>query len=1138
MSEQQRIADQQARSRALDPCTSFIVQAPAGSGKTGLLTQRFLVLLAGVEVPEEVVAITFTRKAAAEMRQRLLQALEQAQSNRPPEQDHERHTWALARRVLARDQEQGWQLLDHPARLCIQTIDSLCTALARQMPVLSQFGAVPAIAEDARPLYLEAARNTLDGLECKAEWSDAVAHLVRHLDGRLDKLQGLISAMLARRDQWLRHIMDPELKRNNLEEAMACLVAEALRELANLVPGACVPELLELLRFAAANLQGKDSPIAACVDLEDLPGVQVTDRPQWEGLAALLLTGKGSWRKQVTKNVGFPASSSTKNPEEKDRFTQLKQRMVTLLGILQDDEAFREQLALLRELPPTQYTDGEWEILQALVTVLRLAAAHLELVFSQTGQVDFPALLQAAIRALGEPEAPTDLALALDYRIHHLLVDEFQDTSFNQLTLLKGLTTGWQPGDGRTLFVVGDPMQSIYRFREAEVGLFLAAGAHGIGQVPLEPLQLSVNFRSQQGIIDWINQNFPQVLPAKDHIADGAVSYAPAIAIHPPQAGNAVTVYPSLQRDDRAEAQQVVSIVQQARTAHPDGTTAILVRGRAHLVQIVQRLRKARIRFQAVEIERLAQRPVVQDLLALTRALCHVGDRIAWLAVLRAPYCGLTIEDLYALAGNDTGQTIIDLLHQQPRIAQLSEDGRNRITRVLPVLDTALSEQARCPLHSYVEGVWIALGGPACVTNETDLQDADVYLQLLEKLGNEGDMPDIHELTRQVEQLFALPDVKADESLQIMTIHKAKGLEFDTVIVPGLGRSPRHAEDKLLHWLVRSCETGTRPAEARDLLLAPISAQGEDKNPMSAYLQRLDKTKGYFEGSRLLYVAATRARLRLYLLGHVGVQEQDDGLKLKTPPGDTLLAKLWPVVKSHFQSHLTEHGIETAPHAEGPESTVQITSRTRLALDWTVPSPPESVPVTDTATEQGTEALLEFDWAGETARHVGTVVHRLLQHIGQVGVDHVVPEDLLRFQHLGRTMLARLGVAEARLDAAVAEIDAALQTTLEDERGRWILSGQHHHASCELAISGLHNGTVEHMVIDRTFVDEQGICWIIDYKTGAHTGGRLEEFLDRELARYHQQLERYARFMQKMQAKPIRLALYFPRFRGWREWEL
>lgn len=1133
MSEQQRIADQDARSRALDASKSFIVQAPAGSGKTALLSQRFLVLLAGVDAPEEIVAITFTRKAASEMRQRILQALQQAGNDQPPEMDHERRTWELAQRALARDQQQGWQLLDNPSRLRIQTIDSLCTALARQMPILSRFGSVPAIAEDAGSLYLEAARNTLAELASSAKWSDAIAHLVQHLDNRLDKLQGLISTMLARRDQWLRHVADPDhpdLERENLEAAMARLVTDALHELAKHVPAACGPELIELVRFAAGNLD-TDSPVAACSELGELPGWQVEDRRQWHGVAEMLLTKGGTWRKRLTRNEGFPASSSAENQQEQALFNEMKQRMTTLLDSLQGEDAFREQLALLRQLPPHQYTNGEWETLQDLVELLRVAAAHLELVFSERGQVDFPALVQAAIRALGDPEAPTDLALALDYRIRHLLVDEFQDTSFNQYALLKRLTAGWQPEDGHTLFVVGDPMQSIYRFREAEVGLFLAAREHGIGQVLLEFLRLSVNFRSQQGIVDWINQHFPEVLPADDDVAGGAVSYAPSTAFHPPLARDAVIVHASLERDDINEAQQVVSIVQQAKTEHPDGTTAILVRSRTHLEQIVTQLQKAGLRFQAVEIKRLAQRPVVQDLLALTRALNHSGDRIAWLAVLRAPYCGLTLEDLHTLAGDDSARTMHELLHQEQRIDQLSEDGRCRIVRVLPVLDTALSEQARRSLRSNVEGVWIALGGPACVTDETDLEDAEVYFQLLERLGNAGEVPDIHELNKQVEQLFALPDVVADDSLQLMTVHKAKGLEFDTVILPGLGRSPRQDDAKLLHWLERGHESGDS-----ELLLAPISAHGEDKNPMAAYLQQLDKARGRFEDSRLLYVAATRAKQRLHLLGHVGIQETDAGFDLSQPPRDSLLARLWPVVENDFQSLLAALGDEMQLQKDVLEPAAHTAVRTRLALDWSLPAPPESVQIAGTAVASAAEEVLEFDWAGETARHVGTVVHRLLQYLGKLGIDHIESADVRRFEPVGRNMLACLGVPEARLKVAVEEICAALQAALEDQRGQWILSGQHQQASCELALSGIRDGGIDRMVIDRTFVDEHGTRWIIDYKTGTHTGGGVDEFLDREQQRYRQQLQRYASIMSKMEANPIRLGLYFPLLGGWREW--
>src|SRR3954468_7903565 len=112
------VADAADRERALDPRSSFIVQAPAGSGKTELLIQRVLRLLAGVERPEEILAITFTRKAAAEMRRRVLEALHAARAGvDPPEAPHKRLTFALAKAALARDRERGWRLLENPARL-------------------------------------------------------------------------------------------------------------------------------------------------------------------------------------------------------------------------------------------------------------------------------------------------------------------------------------------------------------------------------------------------------------------------------------------------------------------------------------------------------------------------------------------------------------------------------------------------------------------------------------------------------------------------------------------------------------------------------------------------------------------------------------------------------------------------------------------------------------------------------------------------------------------------------------------------------------------------------------------------------------------------------------------------------------
>ncbi|TMH97785.1 MAG: hypothetical protein E6H43_17520, partial [Betaproteobacteria bacterium] len=159
------IADQESRDRALDPKRSFIVQAPAGSGKTDLLVKRYIKLLGVVEKPEEILAITFTIKAAAEMRQRVLEKI--ASPGTAP-------------------------------RLRIQTIDAFCTALTRQMPVLSRFGAQPAIVEEAGEHYREAASRTLIDL------SPQVERVLAHLDNNVETATSLVAAMLAKRDQWLR----------------------------------------------------------------------------------------------------------------------------------------------------------------------------------------------------------------------------------------------------------------------------------------------------------------------------------------------------------------------------------------------------------------------------------------------------------------------------------------------------------------------------------------------------------------------------------------------------------------------------------------------------------------------------------------------------------------------------------------------------------------------------------------------------------------------------------------------------------------------------------------------------------------------------------------------------------------------
>ncbi len=719
-------ADQLARERALDPACSFIVQAPAGSGKTELLARRFLRLLSTVEAPEEIVAITFTRKAAAEMRHRILAALGLA-GGPEPEEVHRKDLWRLGVAARARDEALGWQLTNSPARLRVQTIDSLCAALARQMPVLSHLGAVPEVTEAAEALYSEAARRTLAALDDEEGSAivGALGVIYRHLDGNLGKLEELLVAQLARRDQWLRlvaRLRGGTSSRAALEAALERVVSDHLVALRRAAPAGLETDLPPLVRGAVKRLraQSPQHPLSCLGALGGLPGDRVADVSLWLGLGDFLLTAGGDVRKRVTVSEGFPPGSQAKDD---------KARMVALLERLRDSLPFVEALVGVRTLPEMRYTDAQWEVVQALVDVLLRAAAELRLVFAETGEVDFIEVAQAALRALGDDEEPTDLALRLDYQVRHLLVDEFQDTSLSQFQLLRRVTAGWEPGDGRTLFAVGDPMQSIYRFREAEVGLFLQAKSSGVGPLPVEPLTLSENFRSQSGIVDWVNRTFKDVLPAREDPDAGAVPYAPSTAFHGPGPNPAVSVHPLFGDDKVAEGALVADLV---RSRLDSGCTSIAVlgRSRSHLAPVASELATRGIPFRAVDTEPLSARPVVQDLLALTRALSHPGDRLAWLAVLRAPWCGLELADLLAVAG-DGSMTLWGRVCDTGVLEALSPPGRERVRRLVAALESAIHRRRRNGLRRWVEGAWLALGG-AATAGAARLGEAEAFFAVLE----------------------------------------------------------------------------------------------------------------------------------------------------------------------------------------------------------------------------------------------------------------------------------------------------------------------------------------------------------------------------------------------------------------------
>ncbi len=1154
MTEADLILDTNERQRALNPTQSFIVQAPAGSGKTGLLIQRYLRLLATVDAPEEVVAITFTRKAAAEMRERVLDALEAAKGSvGVADSAYEELTRKLSMAVLQRDIQASWQIVENPVRLRIQTIDSLCASLTRQMPMLSKFGAQPETIEDASRFYLEAARAAIALVEQDHSVAHDVEHLLIHLDNDMVRIEMLLSEMLARRDHWLRHLCGKT--RDELEISLKKARLSALQHTAGLFPESMQDELFQLVRYAAANLitDGKSSPISICDGLVAFPDDADQCIEHWCGIAELLLTKTGDWRKTVDVRLGFPTG---KTKAEKEEAKAWKSRIIIFINTLKTNHVLCQVLHAMRLLPPPGYTDKQWEILGAITRLLPFAVAQLKIIFQASGKVDFTEVAQGATQALGDPEMPTDLALALDFRIKHLLIDEFQDTSISQYQLIEKLVAGWEEGDGRSLFAVGDPMQSIYRFREAEVGLFLQARKIGLGGLDLQPIILNANFRSQKGIVDWVNATFEAIMPVNEDIATGAVTYSSSVATHAVLDDSAVTVHPFFENNHTEEAEKVVEIVLQSQNKNPSASIAILVRNRNHLKEIIAKIKEFGLRFRAVEIEALVHKPVVQDLLTLTRALINLADRLAWLSLLRAPWCGLTLADLHALVAcdhkncGDNGavkhSTIWEMLLEENNLQAISADGKKRLCRVREILESCIMYRCRQPLRVTIETAWQALGGPVNMGLSAHA-DVMLFFDYLEKHEEAGEIVDINYFEEGLNKLYASPDLGAEDGLQIMTIHKAKGLEFDTVIVPGLARKPRNNSKQLLKWMERPtdiCLEG-RSVDEADLLLAPIQETGEEENLIYKWIAKLDREKELFEAERLLYVAATRAKKSLHLLGCIDLTTNGDGsISLGTPAENSLLGRLWPVVQTAFEERVGPLNINEMYQWEEKKVATIKSERSfnqslfRLPSDWALPSAPEKIAWQPPHEKREVQDEIEFSWVSEMARHTGNVVHRWLQ---QMAEDEMKGWDVQRIKAMRNTFKRALivnGISgySDELRVAVERIITALSNVINDQRGQWVLGAQQH-AQSELCITGVIDNEPVSLVIDRTFCDLKGNRWVIDYKTSSHEGSDIEEFLDREQVRYQQQLNRYAEIIRHVDHRPVRLGLYFPLLNGWREWQ-
>ena len=1185
--------DESARIDALDTQRSFIVEAPAGSGKTGLLVQRFLKLLAvgaenataesGVDLPEEVLAMTFTRKATAELKERVLTELRAAHDQTPlPENasSFQHETRALALAVLARDARLGWDILHRPQRLNIRSILSVCMEIANARPLLAS-GTAPFRPVDAPvPLYRQAARRTLLQLGGgNGALDHSLQKILLHRDGHFLNCERLIAAMLTTREQWAELVplaaveltddfLDSQV-RPKLERSLEAIVCTGLTRAARAMP----PGLLEELASIAARLGVHPpykldvSPLSLCANKNLPPEAKAEHLDHWIAILTLLLKKDGEWRKRCSRaDLGFEIP--------KHEQTYLEQ----LLTSIQNDELL-EALCAVRALPPAKYPGEQWAVAKSLFHVLRHALAELKVLFVERGECDYTELAVTAREVLTPGNNAVDLYLAAGGRLRHLLVDEMQDTSTGQYDLIRLLTQSWD-GHSQTLFLVGDPKQSIYLFRQARVERFLRTFNEAkLGDVPLTPLRLTANFRSQQSLVNDFNRIFDLIFPrpgdpsllASDTVdvpfveATSTRAKTADIGIHwHASILNEETLDAAIQPTDspsddhiQQEAREIRRIIEQHLAAPEPPRIAVLARARNHLSAIVEELKahdgKAEIPFRALDLDLLNERPEVQDAIALTRALLHPSDRIAWLAVLRAPWCGLSLADLLAVAGDnlDTHASIVELIHS--RRSLLTTEGQRLLDRAWRSLRPAVATLGATSFATHVERTWRSLGGDAPLTSEQQT-NVQRFFKLLQKLESRDGRINLAVLSEELEKLYAEPRHGDHIRVDLLTIHAAKGLEWNIVLVPGLERRPRASSGVLLNWIELD---GLSPQEDGSIILAPIWGAGEDSDKLNDWLRAFRSRRERAEEKRLFYVTCTRAREELHLFAAC---KRNVAGSLAVPAHGTLLRACWPAAESHFTplQNPTQQPSLVVPLArslaleDGPfEGLVLAASASpiehappaiqRLPLNFdpqerfAVPlharlnyRPASSLPQAPSFTRpEGSFAVRAF----------GNVVHRYLQRLAEQLTTGLTSDQLLAdlpsWQPRLLASLRAEGIPPNLAAREAVRALKALQGALTDPEGLWLLA-PHTSAASEQALTA---ADLRSLRADRTFLAGHqplsagsDTLWIVDFKTAVQGSRTDEAFRSEELAKYSAQLESYASIRRDMDSAhtDIQLALYYP----------
>jgi ATP-dependent helicase/nuclease subunit A len=822
-------ADNDARAFAEDPAENVVLEASAGTGKTSVLVRRYINLLSRGVDPANILAITFTRKAAAEMRERIVRELRRASE----QSAFERARWVALR--------------DRLGEIQISTIDAFCLSLLREFPLEADLDPGFSLADDTEvPRLVDQSLDRAMAIFIARARRDADFALVLAQLGIARTREGLAHLLARRLVAW--DVLDRFLARGPVDLTADGISGRALSAIADL----CRSFAGGLDQFIATGPSRHPRFQLLAGDLRRLTAFAPADHAAVRGLldrmSAHFLGTDGKGRTSTNRIVPYVVAHYPS--AEAGRCHRAE---VVRLGERVEEIVF----AFNRDLNAV--------LARGVRQMFSIAVAEYRRALNERSVLDYSDVLEKAVDLLRRMDEFSQSRFRLEGRFHHVLVDEFQDTSRKQWELISLLVRAWGEGQGLathpSIFIVGDRKQSIYRFRDADVSVLREAGDFVAALRPggRPRRTISRSFRAVPELLSFVNDVFSEIGSGAERADDfgyGELDRFPVSEVSDPR-GPVLGLSAATDPDGAAAAvaSEIARILSEdsvrdeqtgvARRARP-GDIAILFRSRASHREFENALDARGVPTYVYKGLGFFDADEIKDVSALIRYLAHPHSELRAAAFLRSRFVGVSDEGLARLAP----EFCASLLAGEPsgQLARLSDDDRRAIECARAHVPEWLRRVDRIPPADLLESLLpvsayaYELRGPRRAQAWENLKK---MRSLIRRIQNRG-YATLARIADYLDSLTAGDEsnavLEAIDAVTLMTVHAAKGLEFPIVFVVNLSKGASGVP-------------------------RPIRASGNDVSvgPFVSDNDEAERAREREETKRLLYVAFTRARDRLYL---------------------------------------------------------------------------------------------------------------------------------------------------------------------------------------------------------------------------------------------------------------------------------